>query len=125
MANERDPKQRDAYVRQPRPRANQGTIDDVAQSPAAGASESDPITTHDSSFSVGNINPLKSRSYRKARSDQAKIRQELKYGQYLSVPKGNREIFASRERQAWQRRAIIGIVIVAIVVIVLLIAWPK
>lgn len=125
MADERDLRQRDAYVRQPRPRANQGTIDDVAPVAQPSASESDPTITHDSGFSVSNINPLQSRSYRKARSDQAKIRQELKYGQYLSVPKGNREIFASRERQALQRRAIIGIVLIAVVIILLLIFWPK
>lgn len=126
MANEKASNQRDAYVRQPRPRANQGAIDDLA-APASSAmpSNPEPSFTHDSSYTLSSRNPIQSRSYRRARSEQAKVSKELKYGQYLSVPKGSREIFASRERQNTQRRAIIGIVLIAIIIILLLVFWPK
>lgn len=124
-----------AYVRQPRPHATQGTIDDLnsgvsGSAPLAGTSATPNARpgssfSHESSFTVSSHNPLQSRSYRRARSDQAKVRQELKYGQYLSVPKGSREIFSSRERQTTQRRAIIGIILVAVVIILLVLFWPK
>lgn len=111
-----------AYVRTPRPHKTQPAVDDF-QAPEQ--SPQDVAYTHESSYTLSSRNPIQSRSYRKARSDQAKVRQELKYGQYLSVPKGSREIFSSRERQATKRRVVIGIIAVAIVVILLLIFWPK
>lgn len=124
MANVQNNERPSAYVRSPRPRTDAGSIDDFAPA-APAASEAEPSTTHDSGYTLSNRNPIQSRSYRRARSDQEKVRKELKYGQYLSVPKGSREIFASRERQTFQRRAIALIIVVAVAIILLLLFWPK
>lgn len=111
-----------AYVRQPRHHTTMPAVDDFRVEP-----DVDPAVAHDSSFTFNNRVPIQaqSRSYRRARSEQAKLSQSNKYGQYLSVPKGSREIFASRERQSAQRKAIIGIIVAAIIVILLVVLWPK
>lgn len=58
-------------------------------------------------------------AYRSARSQETKVRRSSSMAQYLSVPKGSREIFGSRERQ--QRRTIATVaVIVAVIAIVAL-----
>lgn len=64
-------------------------------------------------------------AYRHAQSQQNKIRQELKYGQYLSVPKGNREIFGSRENERKKKLAVAAVIIVALIVIAFIVFWPK
>lgn len=112
--------EQNAYVRQPRHHATQPAVDDFKLDP-----EVDQSAIHDSSFTLNQRNPIQSRSYRRARSEQAKFSQGNKYGQYLSVPKGNREIFASRERQSAQRKAIIGIIVAALIIILLIVLWPK
>lgn len=109
-----------AYVRKPRPHATQEAIDDLS----TGSSAAEPSFTHDSGYTLNSRTPIQSRSYRRARNE-LKVSQGSKYGQYLSVPKGNREIFASHERQASQRKAIAGIIIVAVIVILLIVFWPK
>lgn len=109
-----------AYVRKPRPHATQEAIDDLGTNQAT----TEASFTHDSGYTLNSRTPLQSRSYRRARNE-LKVSQGSKYGQYLSVPKGNREIFASHERQASQRKAIAGIIIVAVIVILLIVFWPK
>ncbi len=64
-------------------------------------------------------------AYRRAQSQQNKIRQELKYGQYLSVPKGNREIFGSRENERKKKLTIAAVIIVALIIVALIVFWPK
>lgn len=111
------------YVRQPRHHTTQGSINDFE--PAQASAPVEPSTAHDSGYALNSRTPIQSRSYRRARNEQMKLSQGNKYGQYLSVPKGNREIFASREQQSRQRKIIAGIVIVAVLVILLVIFWPK
>lgn len=111
------------YVRQPRHHATQGAINDFE--PMAQNTPSEPTTTHDSSYTLNSRTPIQSRSYRRARNEQMKFSQGNKYGQYLSVPKGNREIFASREQQSRKRKLIFGIVIAAAIIILLIVFWPK
>lgn len=111
------------YVRQPRHHTTQGAINDFE--PAAQSAPTEPVATHDSSYTLNSRTPIQSRSYRRARNEQMKLSQGNKYGQYLSVPKGNREIFASREQQARKRKLIVGIVILAVIVIALIVFWPK
>lgn len=113
------------YVRQPRPHTSQGAVDDLATDTPTSTTPTEPTYSHDSSYTLNSRTPIQSRSYRKARSNQMKFSQGNKYGQYLSVPKGNREIFASREQQARKRKAVIGIVVVAVLVIALIVLWPK
>ena len=118
--SERDHEERPAYVRQPKPHRSQPPVNDLQ------ADE-----TYENNYSFESGYTLKNRvtpsrgAYRHSRSQQEKVRQELKYGQYLSVPKGNREIFGSHEREQKRRIVIIGIAVIAVIAILLIILWPK
>lgn len=70
----------------------------------------------ETSYTVSSHGPIGSHTYRKSHSDISHVKRELKYGQYLSVPKGNREIFGGRDRR---HRQIIGVGVVAVAIIVL------
>lgn len=109
--------QRTPYVRQPRPHKTVEPIDDLAadESPAERYS-------HDSGYATGG-NPLSGHGYRKSRSEMPQLRRDLKYGQYLEIPKGRRDIFASREKKARTRSVVALIAVVIVLVIVVLFVW--
>ena len=111
---ERDGEGRPAYVRQPKPHRRQPPVNDLQADEAY-----ENNSSFDSSYTLKNRVAPSRGVYRHSRSQQEKVRQELKYGQYLSVPKGSREIFGSRERQ---RRRTIGVaaVVVALTALVVI-----
>ena len=113
------PARRPAYVRKPRPHRTQPPVNDVPVDDEIGRGYA-----YDSSYTVHGRGHLRSGAYRRARSSEAKVRQELKYGQYLSVPKGNREIFSSRGASHKKRLAIV-IVAIALLATLVIVLWPK
>ena len=117
---ERDSEGRPAYVRQPKPHRRQTPVNDLQADEAYENNYS-----FDSSYTLKNRVAPSRGVYRHSRSQQEKVRQELKYGQYLSVPKGNREIFGSHEKEQKRHIVVVSIVVVAIVAILLIIFWPK
>ena len=111
-AERQDP--RPPFVRERRPHRTQPPVDDI-QADEALAHE----YSHESGYTMSNHRPVSSSTYRRSRSDMSKVKKELKYGQYLSVPKGSREIFGSHDKV---RRHQIQVAVIALVAIVVVIA---
>lgn len=105
--------QRPAFVREPRHHVSQPPVNDMQADDTFQTQYS-----HESGYTLSNRNRISRGAYRGAQSQETKVRQELKYGQYLSVPKGSREIFGSRERQ---RRRTIGVAAVVVALIALVV----
>ncbi|WP_293824264.1 hypothetical protein [uncultured Parolsenella sp.] len=105
--------QRPAFVREPRHHISQAPVNDMQADDTFQTQYS-----HESGYTLSNRNRISRGAYRGAQSQETKVRQELKYGQYLSVPKGSREIFGSRERQ---RRRTIGVATVVVALIALVV----
>lgn len=109
-----------AYVREPRPHVSQPPVDDMQADETYETSYA-----HDTGFTTQKRGIGSQGAYRRAQKQELKVRQELKYGQYLSVPKGNREIFGSRE-DARKKRVLVGAVVaLAVIAIALIVLWPK
>ena len=51
------------------------------------------------------------------------LRRDLHYGQYLEIPKGRRDIFASRERKTRIKTAIALVAVLAVLAIVVFFVW--
>ncbi len=111
---------RPAYVHEPRHHRTQPPVNDVQADDTF-----EHQYAHDSSYTLSSRSPISRGAYRRARSSETKIRQELKYGQYLSVPKGNREIFASHDRTRRNRLLVVCAVVVVIAIVALIVLWPK
>lgn len=109
-----------AYVREPARHVSQPPVDDMQADEAIESSY-----TYETGYTLQKRGLGGRGAYRRAQSQQNKIRQELKYGQYLSVPKGSREIFSSREDERKKKIAIAAVLVIAIVVILLIVFWPK
>ncbi len=78
--------------------------------------------THDSDYANrGSV--LSGRSYRKSRSEMPQLRRDLHYGQYLEIPKGRRDIFASRERKRRIRSVIALIAVIVILAVIVFFVW--
>ncbi|MGI6231033.1 MAG: hypothetical protein ACOYJL_09065 [Tractidigestivibacter sp.] len=91
-------------------------IDDLADD------EDSERFTHDSSYSNrGGL--VSGRSYRRSRSEMTQLRRDLHYGQYLEIPKGRRDIFASRERKSRIRSTIALIVVIVVLAVVVYFVW--
>ena len=109
---------RTPYVRKPRPRKTQAPINDLAQDESY-----DQGYTHDSNVTVGSRNPLSGTVYSRSRANMPQLQRDLHYGQYLSIPKGRRQIFSSRDRsdaiktRAWTAAIVIVLLILAIIAI--------
>lgn len=108
-----------AYVRKPRPHRTQPPVNDVTADDEIGRGYA-----YDSSYTVSGRAGLRSGAYRRAHSSEAKVRQELKYGQYLSVPKGSREIF-SQHNGARQKRVVAVAAVIVVLVVLIIMLWPK
>ena len=106
------------YVRRRTPHRSQGVVDDLTDDsiPSAGY-------THDSNITVGGSTPLSGMTYRRARSDIARVHGNTRYGQYLEIPKGRRSIFASRERARRRKSVLALLFVVALLVLAAYFLW--
>lgn len=104
--------ERPAFVRQRAPHRTQPSVDDLQIDDAYGKS-----FNHDTSYTLSR-RPMAGSTYRRSRSSVSRAQKELRYGQYLSVPKGSHEIFGKRERIRRRQIAVAVIAIVAIVVVI-------
>lgn len=105
--------QRPPFVRERRPHISQPPVNDVQADDTLEHNYS-----HESGYTLSNHRPMSSRTYRRSRSDVTKVKKELKYGQYLSVPKGSREIFGTHDRTRHRQMVVICVAVVIVVVIV-------
>ena len=78
--------------------------------------------THDSDY-ANRGSMLSGRSYRKSRSEMPQLRRDLHYGQYLEIPKGRRDIFASRERKMRIRSVVALIAVIAVLCVIVFFVW--
>lgn len=109
------------FVRERRPHHTQPPVDDLQDDDLL---ENDYAT--ESGYTLPNRRPMSSRTYRRSRSNVSKVKKELKYGQYLSVPKGSREIFSSRDRTRHRQLMVAAIAAVAIaIVVIVFLVLPK
>ena len=105
------------YVRQRPTHRTVEPIDDLAN-----PDEGPEVIAHDSGFTVPG-GAISGRSYRRSRAEGAQLRRDLHYGQYLEIPKGRRDIFASRERKARIKSAIALVVVLAVLAAVVFFVW--
>lgn len=77
---------------------------------------------HDSDFTARG-GALSGLAYRRSRAEGEQLRRDLHYGQYLEIPKGRRDIFASRERKSRIKSAIALIVVLAVLAVVVYFVW--
>ncbi len=105
------------YVRQRPAHRSVEPIDDLAQEP-----DDAGLVAHDSDFTVRG-GALSGRAYRRSRAEGAQLRRDLHYGQYLEIPKGRRDIFASRERRTRIKTAIALFVVLAVLAVVVYFVW--
>ena len=109
---------RTPYVRKPRPRKTQEAINDLEQDDTFAQG-----FTHDSNVTVGSRNPLSGTVYSRSRANMTQLQRDLHYGQYLSIPKGRRQIFSSRDRsaairsRAWTAAIVVVLLIIAVIAI--------
>jgi hypothetical protein len=100
------------YIRQPKPRKTAEAIDDLGEDESYSSG-----FAHDSNIAVGGSLPLSGQPYRRSRADMGKLQRDLHYGQYLEIPKGRRQIFASRERERQIRSRIAAVVVIAVLLL--------
>lgn len=105
------------YVRQRPAHRSVEPIDDLAQEPDEAG-----YMTHDSDFTVPG-GAISGRAYRRSRAEGAQLRRDLHYGQYLEIPKGRRDIFASRERRTRIKTAVALFVVLAVLAVVVFFVW--
>lgn len=105
------------YVRQRPAHRSVEPIDDLAQEP-----DDAGYVTHDSDFTVPG-GAISGRAYRRSRAEGAQLRRDLHYGQYLEIPKGRRDIFASRERRTRIKTAVALFVVLAVLAVVVFFVW--
>lgn len=105
------------FVRQRPAHRSVEPIDDLA------ADADEPgVVAHDSGYtSPGGA--LSGRAYRRSRAQGAQLRRDLHYGQYLEIPKGRRDIFASRERKTRIKTAIALVVVLAVLAVAVFFVW--
>lgn len=51
------------------------------------------------------------------------LRRDLHYGQYLEIPKGRRDIFASRERKMRIRSVVALIAVIVVLCVIVFFVW--
>ena len=107
------------YTRTRTPHKTVAPIDDFDNQASADGFEG---FTHDSGYANGG-SMLSGRSYRKSRSEMSQLRRDLHYGQYLEIPKGRRDIFASRERKMRIRSAVALGAVIAVLCVIVFFVW--
>ena len=105
------------YVRQRPAHRSVEPIDDFAQD-----DELPTNIAHDSGFTTGG-SLLSGQGYRRSRADSKQLRRDLHYGQYLEIPKGRRDIFASRERKTRLKTFLALVVVLAVLAVVVFFVW--
>lgn len=105
------------YVRQHRAHKTVEPINDFVRT-----EEDEAPTMHDSSFTLGK-NSRGSKSWRKSHNEIAQLRKDLHYGQYLQVPKGQRDIFVKKERRSNAGSLIAAVVVLIIIAVVIYFLW--
>ena len=115
--NNATPRARTPYVRPAAPHRTVGAIDDLE------ADDSMSDYSHDSDYTVGSRATIPGRGYRRSRNEMPQLRQDLHYGQYLSVPKGRRDIFHGNNRRRHARTVFTVIAVVAVLLIVAAGIW--
>ncbi len=113
----RDGRHSAPYVRQRPVHRSVEPIDDLAQEPDEAG-----YVAHDSGYTVPG-GALSGRAYRRSRAEGAQLRRDLHYGQYLEIPKGRRDIFASRERRTRIKTAIALFAVLAVLAVVVFFVW--
>ena len=105
------------YVRQRPAHRTVEPIDDLAR-PDDGLD----VIAHDSGYTAPG-GPMSGRAYRRSRAEGTQLRRNLRYGQYLEIPKGRRDIFASRERKTRIKTAIALAVVLVVLAVVVFFVW--
>lgn len=105
------------YVRKRPVHQSMGTIDDYAN-----AQDEIPNVTHDSGYTNPGT-PISGRSYKRSRAQGEQLRRDLHYGQYLEIPKGRRDIFASREKTARIKTAVALLVLIVVLALIVFFLW--
>ncbi len=105
------------YVRQRPAHRSVEPIDDLAQEP-----DESGYVAHESDY-VAPGGMISGRAYRRSRAEGAQLRRDLQYGQYLEIPKGRRDIFASRERRTRIKTAIALFVVLVVLAVVVFFVW--
>jgi len=104
------------YQRPPRVHVTQGAIDDLAVDEV----QSDYV--HESSYVTGS-KALGDRAYRRSSKDIQAMQKGSPYGQYLSVPKGRKQIFASQERKRRIKSVLALILVLAVLAAAVYFIW--
>lgn len=113
--NNLEPQARPRYVRPKTPHRTMEPVDDLKHDDALADS------LRDSDFVLRSKNPFAGRAYKRSRNDMPQLQRELHYGQYLTMPKGGKPIFSSRERKRKVKSAVAMVAIVAALAIAMLI----
>ena len=108
------------FVRQRRPHHTQPPVNDVQ---ADDAIQQD--FSYESSYTFSKRGPVGGRShtYRRSRSDMKRAKKTLRSGQYLSVPKGSREIFSSHDRIHRKQMIAVGVAVAAVAIIIFIVVF--
>lgn len=107
---------REPFVRERPARRSVEPIDDLKTE-----GEQPTEFVHDSNLVTGG--GLSGRGYRRSRAEGKQLRRDLHYGQYLEIPKGRRDIFASRERKTRLKTALALLVVLAVLAVVVFFVW--
>lgn len=105
------------YVRPANPHRTVDPVDDLAVNDAYAHA------AHDSNYTAHANNPVSGRAYRKSRNEMPRLHHDLPYGQYLSIPKGQRAIFSARERRSRITSAILVVLILAALAVLVAVLW--
>ena len=107
------------YVRERRAHKTVAPINDFARD-----EEDEAAVSHDSEFTLSRAHHGHgSRSWRRSKAEIAQLKKDLHYGQYLQVPKGQRDIFVKKERRMHAGSLIAAVVVLAIIAVVAYFLW--
>lgn len=107
------------YVRERRVHKTVAPINDFARD-----EEDEAAVSHDSEFTLSRTHHGHgSRSWRRSKAEIAQLKKDLHYGQYLQVPKGQRDIFVKKERRMHAGSLIAAVVVLAIIAVVAYFLW--
>lgn len=105
------------YVRERPAHRSVAPIDGLSQE-----DEDHEQVAHDSGFTTGG-GALSGRAYRRSRAEGQQLRRDLHYGQYLEIPKGRRDIFASREHKTRAKTIVALVAVIAVLAVVIFFVW--
>jgi hypothetical protein len=106
------------FVRAPRQHVSQAPIDDLDEDEF----EASIDYSHESNYTRRNLNPFEGSGYRRSRNDAAKFTKDLKYGRYLEVPKGRRDLFSAKRRHKTSNHHLLAVALIAVACAVIVVA---